>query len=141
MTSPNDSSPKVLLPLGGFSILVVDDHADTLEMEAVILGQAGAEVACADSVDRALQVATKRRPDLVLCDVGMPGKDGWTLPPALRSAFTLNGPALLLVALSAHASESDANEAMVRGYDLYLVKPIHPDHLVDALAKLLRRET
>ena len=141
MTSLNGSSPNASLPLGGFSILVVDDHADTLEVEAVILGHAGAEVVCADSVDGALQVATRRRPDLVLCDVGMPGKDGWALAPALRSAFTLEGPALLLVALSAHAGEIYASEAIERGYDLYLVKPIHPDRLVEALATLLRRDS
>jgi CheY-like chemotaxis protein len=141
VTSPSGPSHAPSLPLGGFSILVVDDHSDTLEVEAVILEHAGAEVVCADTVDRALQAVTNRRPDLVLCDVGMPGKDGWTLPPALRAAFTLDGPTLLLVALSAHAGESFANEAMARGYDLYLVKPIHPDHLVEALAKLLRRDS
>ena len=134
-----EGHPSASLPLRGLSVVVVEDDPDTLEIEGVILGQAGADVVCVDTVDRALAAVASHRPDVIISDVAMPGKDGWTLASALLSACQAEELRVPLVALSAHASNTDANEALGHGYDLYLVKPIHPDHLIEAVAQLVRR--
>ena len=70
--------------LEGFRILVVDDERDTCELFKFVLEEAGAIVGVALSADEALNALASRSFDLVLADIGMPGKDGYALIGAVR---------------------------------------------------------
>ena len=114
------SSPP--LSHGPLTILVVDDHNATRLAIASELDGAGHRVLEADSADWALELFRRHRPDLVLLDVEMPGRDGYWLAHALRQAEPGGWtPILFLTAMSRDESVWRGIEA---GGDDYLVKPV-----------------
>ena len=120
--------------LDGCSILVVEDNADTREMVAMILSNAGAAVRSVSSVAAAEAAMAGNTWDVLVSDVGMPDGDGYDLIRRIRahaSARTL--PA---VALSAHAMDGDARLSLNAGFDVHVPKPIDPDDLVRVVASL-----
>jgi CheY-like chemotaxis protein len=121
--------------LRGLRLLVVDDEADTRELLAFILKQAGAEVTTVGSVAHARVVLDDLRPDLIISDIGMPGTDGYALIRAVRNIADLTGvPAIALTAFAGTGPRMLAEEA---GFDLHLAKPVEPAVIVEAIAKLV----
>ncbi|MES2956586.1 MAG: response regulator [Pseudomonadota bacterium] len=123
--------------LTGVSLLVLDDDPDIRTTLALILRDRGAEVRLASSFDEALSEIAKRRPDILLSDIGMPGKDGYDLIREIRS--TENGTHLLAVAITSYTREQDRALALARGFDAHCSKPIQALSLVRTLQDLLRR--
>ncbi|HXU89069.1 MAG TPA: ATP-binding protein [Methylomirabilota bacterium] len=123
--------------LGGLHVLAVEDEPDTRELIATVLRQAGADVAVAASVDEALGVLTTSAPDVVLCDIAMPGRDGYEL---LREAR--RRPALArtpFVALTAHVQETDRRRTLAEGFEVHLPKPVDPVELVEVVRTISGR--
>src|SRR5205814_2189591 len=79
------SGPARKRILRGVRVLIVDDNADVRELITAVLEASGAEVATADSADHALQAVRTQRPDVLLCDLHMPGVDGFEFIHRLRS--------------------------------------------------------
>lgn len=135
-----DSSPAVLPPLpaislDGYRIVVVDDEADTRTLLASILREAGAAVTVADSVDEAMLRIELDQPQLLISDIGMPGKDGYELIRHLRARRSPDEvPALALTALASH---EDSVRCARAGYQMHLPKPISPRELLEAVNALL----
>jgi len=128
-------SPNGLI---GRRILVVDDEMDTLELVVTILKQAGAVVTAAGSVDEALLALENVQPDLVLCDIAMPGRDGFDLLYEVRR----RGGSLAqtpFVALTAHAQEAERRRTLAEGFALHIPKPVDPVELVEILRASARR--
>lgn len=71
-------------------------------------------------------MAARERPDLVLCDVGLPGLDGFQVARELRAAEL---GSMLLVALTGYAREEDRIRSRESGFDLHLAKPVEPREL------------
>src|SRR5439155_21414187 len=71
--------------LKGATVLIVDDELETRELLKTIVRGAGAETMTAPSVAGALAILERRRPDLILCDIGMPQEDGYSLIRKIRS--------------------------------------------------------
>jgi PAS domain S-box-containing protein len=128
-----ETAPGVLR---GIRILAVEDEADTRDLIAAILRQAGADVAVASSAEEALAALTTAPPDIVLCDVAMPGRDGYDL---LRDAKSRPGPEIPFVALTAHAQEGDRRRAIAEGFALHVAKPVDPAELVEVVRAMSRR--
>ena len=121
-------------------MLLVDDDLDTLDLERLVLEGAGATVACASSVDAALQEHRRRPAAIIVSDLAMPEQDGFALARTLRAAVASGAVAVPLLALSAHASASSRQHALAAGFDSFLTKPVHPGVLVDAVVSLLARK-
>jgi CheY-like chemotaxis protein len=122
--------------LEGFTIVVVDDDADTRELLASVFVSAGAVVRAAAGASEALELCTEVLPDALVSDIGMPGRDGYALIRDVRA--TLDGAApRLAVAVSAYASPPDRERAIAAGFDHHIAKPIDPDLLVQAVHRLL----
>ncbi len=102
-------------------ILVVEDTPDNMRLFRTILGRRGHEVVELTSGDRLLEVTAEARPDLVLLDIQLPGRDGYQLLADLRGSE--RGP-IKVVALTAHAYEADRSRAIDAGFDGYITKPI-----------------
>jgi PAS domain S-box-containing protein len=138
--SGGDREPEVsALPvLGGLRVLAVEDEPDTRELIATVLRQAGAEVAVAASVDEALGALQVSAPDVVLCDIAMPGRDGYDL---LREARRRPGPLARIpfVALTAHVHESDRRRNLAEGFDIHVAKPVDPVKLVEVVRHISGR--
>jgi signal transduction histidine kinase/ActR/RegA family two-component response regulator len=122
--------------LAGLTVVVVDDDEDTRELLSSVLGSAGATVDAAANAADALVLCTHLRPDALISDIGMPGRDGYSLIRDVHAALGGSVPRLS-VALSAYAAAHDRERAIAAGFDQHIAKPIDPDLLVQELHRLL----
>jgi CheY-like chemotaxis protein len=113
-------------------LLVVDDHPDAGEMLAVLLRCWGHDVELALDGPSALASVERRRPDLVLLDIGLPGMSGYDVAERLRSRPELRD--VLLVALTGYGQPEDKLRAARAGFAHHLVKPVDPAALQKLLA-------
>ena len=124
------------LRLSGLSVLVVDDDADSRALSALVLQRCGAVVATAADGSQAMQLLAQSRPDVLVCDIGLPGTDGFALLRHIRSLPPETGGGVPAIALTAFTRREDRTRAMAAGYQLYLAKPFDPDELVAAVGSL-----
>jgi two-component system response regulator AtoC len=117
-------------------ILIVDDDESLRESLALVLGAEGYETSLASSGEDALARLDDTLPDVVLCDLRMPGIDGLALLPDLAR----RRPDATLILMSAYGTEELALEAMRRGAYDYLAKPFQPSEVLLAIRKAQERE-
>jgi PAS domain S-box-containing protein len=131
--------------LEGVTVLLVEDDASTRDAMKQTLAHAGASVVPVASGDEALSVlervggalASTPAPNVIVCDLGLPGMSGHELLERLvRRSRALGQRPLPACAVSAHARDVDRQRAMAAGFDLYLAKPIEPDRLIEAVEDL-----
>ncbi|MGB3297452.1 MAG: PAS domain S-box protein [Phormidesmis sp.] len=123
--------------LSNLHILVVDDEADSQEITAFALEQAGAKVAIASNGADALAVIAQRLPDVIVSDIGMPEMDGYVLMQRIRSLPADSGGKVLAIALTAYAGEIDLKRAAQAGFQRHVAKPIDPEKLVAIVASMV----
>jgi CheY-like chemotaxis protein len=114
-------------------VVVIEDNADAAESLQLLLEMRGHEVAIAGDGLDGLERVRRFRPDVVLCDIGLPGRlDGYAVARELRAdpAFA----ALRLIALTGYGQAEDQRHAHEAGFDLHLTKPIDPAKLFAILA-------
>ena len=132
-----DMTAAAALPdLSGMRVLALDDDADSLEVLRTILLGAGAQVAVAGTAQEALDLLHAQRPQLLISDIGMPGMDGFEFIRRVRSIEDNELCMVPALALSAFARKEDRDRACACGYTDYLVKPVTPGMLVEAVAAL-----
>jgi len=117
-------------------VLIVEDHDDTREMLKTFLGMVGCHVIEAEDGDRALNVAEKARPDLILLDMKIPRLDGLTVTRLIRSHPNLHE--VPIVAVTGNATPQFQAEVLRAGCNYCLVKPIDFDRLEDLIQMLTR---
>jgi PAS domain S-box-containing protein len=122
------------IDLEGVTILAVDDQPDARELLRVVLERCHAKVITAASAEEALDLLESARPDIVLCDIGMPGKDGYGFIRDVRHRHD-QVPAL---AVTAFAHKEDRIRALRAGYQGQIAKPIEPAELVTMVAAFVR---
>jgi CheY-like chemotaxis protein len=108
-------------------VLVVDDNIDAAQSLTLLVGLWGYEVHSALNGAAALAEASSFRPDVVLCDLAMPGVDGCHVAESLRRHAAHAGT--LLVAVTAHGDDDNRRRAAYAGFHAHLVKPVEPDGL------------
>jgi CheY-like chemotaxis protein len=124
--------------LRGVRVLIVDDDPESLDVSAMVLRVAGAEVRTAAGAFRAYEVIQGWQPNVVLTDLAMPGEDGFMLIRAMRTVFGQRRVKVSIVALTAYGTPENRVRALQAGFDLYLTKPIDPRQLTYALAEVTR---
>jgi PAS domain S-box-containing protein len=122
--------------LGGLRILLVDDEADTLELLTLVLEQYGATVIAVSSSAEALEAMGRSLPDILVCDIGMPGEDGYALIGKVRARAAEQGGRLPAIALTAYARVEDRMRALAAGFQMHVPKPVEPVELVVVVASL-----
>ncbi len=122
--------------LAGLSVLVVENEDDTRELIARALAQAGANVAEAGSAAEALVLVDRERPDVLVCDIGMPGEDGLSLIRRLRAGEAAGSGALPAAALTAYAGPTDRARILAAGFQRHLPKPVDFAELRRTVAEL-----
>jgi PAS domain S-box-containing protein len=125
------------IQLTGLELLVVDDDPDTRGLLASLLARRGAAVRTARSVDEALELLGAFTPDVLVSDIGMPGRDGFDLIRAVRARSSAPLPA---VAVTAYARHSDQERALAEGFQAFVAKPVEPEDLVAVVARLAGRD-
>src|SRR5262245_5802306 len=111
-------------------VLVIEDNGDTRESLCLLLSLAGCEVRDAPDGTEGLRLALDWRPDAVVCDIGMPGLDGWEVARRVRRAL---GGAGLLAALTGYGQDEDRRRSLAAGFDHHLNKPADPGELLGLL--------
>lgn len=112
-------------------VLVVDDHADSADSLSLILIHLGHNVQTAYDGKIALAIARSFRPDVVLCDLGLPLMDGYEVARQLRELPETRDA--LLVALTGYGQEEDKNRSVKAGFHYHLIKPVGPESLQHVL--------
>jgi CheY-like chemotaxis protein len=118
----------------GLKILVVDDNEDWQVLLTVIFQEYQAEAKIAGSVDEAIEIIEEWQPDVLISDICMKEKDGYSLIRSIREKDELEGTFLPAVVLTAYAE--NRVEALEAGFQDVILKPFEPDELVAQLAKL-----
>src|SRR5579872_4464484 len=121
------------------SILVIDDDDDVRAVVVSTLTQAGFSVREARNGREGLQLVLAKRPDLIVCDVRMPGVDGYLTLAAIRQVPTT--AAIPFILMTGSEDKDGFRRGMVRGADDYLMKPFSPDELVEAVVSRFVRQT
>ncbi|MEA5623423.1 response regulator [Nostoc sp. UHCC 0251] len=132
------SSPVASTPLAGLRVLVVDDEADTRNFLSFMFEEYGAVATAVGSVDEALAVLEQAKPDILISDIGMSEKNGYTLIRKLRSLEPEKGGCIPAIALTAYTREEDRLEALSAGFQQHLSKPIDPTKLIAMVANILK---
>ena len=109
------------LPQPGRRVLIVDDDRDVAEGLRAALEIHTHEVAVAHNGPEALAAARLFKPDVVFCDIGLPGMNGYEVARAFRADGAFRS--ILLVALSGYAQSEDLAKASAAGFDQHLAKP------------------
>lgn len=117
------------------SILIVEDSPDNMKLFRTLLTLKGHEITGILGGDELFATLATQTPDLILMDIQMPGKDGYTLVGEIRAS---DHKALRVIALTANAMAGDMEKAIEAGFDGYISKPIDirkfPDQVARALA-------
>ncbi len=135
-------TPPSAYPLMGARILIVDDDTDTRNLLVFVLEEAGASVISMSSAIEALQRVTQASPkiDVLISDIGMPDMDGYMLMRRIKSHFAEQTHSQLpftAIALTAYAEEVNQQKALAAGFQHYLSKPVEPNDLITAIARLI----
>jgi CheY-like chemotaxis protein len=113
--------------LNDVHVLIVDDRADARELLRAMLAPTGARLTEASSAEQALKSIAADPPDLLLADVAMPRRDGYSLIREVR--HRPDGRRIRAIAVSAYARSADKKRALAEGFDGHVSKPVDAQEL------------
>lgn len=126
------------LDLTGNKFLVVEDDPDNRDLLMFVLQEEGAEVITAESAECALELLEQSQPDIILCDLTLPDRDGYSLIKQWRKREVELGlspiPAL---ALTGSVREQDQQRVCEAGFQLHVAKPFDIDQLLQIIAAVM----
>ena len=120
----------------GASILVVDDDPEIVAMLTTRLAHRGYQVTTASDGHRAIELAKREKPDLVLLDVMMPGKSGWEVARALKQDPVTQE--IKIVMGTAIGEQVNELTSPLYGADAYIDKPFEFDKLERVISDLIK---
>ena len=134
------SSPERAAPEANsdqLRVLVIDDNRDVLHLLSRLLTLGGHNVAVAKEGSPGVELARQFRPDLVLCDIGLPGEmNGYQVASALRAdPLTRNAH---LVAITGYGQAEDRRRALEAGFDRHVTKPLGHAELLNLIGELAK---
>jgi len=132
----NDAYEKITYAVtDGIATIALDDP-DTRKVMVLVLSGAGASVVTAGTAEEAMRQLVGNAFDVMLCDIGLPGEDGFSF---MRRARTMveAGRTLPSLAVSAFARTRDKQRARDAGFDGHIAKPVDPTELLRTLNQLL----
>jgi PAS domain S-box-containing protein len=132
------SSPPTIS--GSLRILLVEDHPINQRLTVCLLERRGHAVVVANNGKEALCAIAQQPFDLVFMDVQMPEMDGLEATAAIRARELEQGGHVPIIAMTAHALESDRERCLQAGMDDYLTKPVRPQQLFDSMTRFVPTE-
>jgi CheY-like chemotaxis protein len=119
------------------TVLLVEDNEDNRDIYTTLLRHVGYDVIEAIDGEHALQMVERQRPDIVLLDISLPKLDGWQVAQRLKANDDTRG--IPIAALTAHAYQSDRENAAAIGFEAYLAKPVEPRDVFQCVVDLIGR--
>ncbi|MGC9526423.1 MAG: hybrid sensor histidine kinase/response regulator [Limnospira sp.] len=135
---PPAPSPSTDADLTGIKVLAVDDSEDCRELLAAVLGTCGAEIRVVASGAEVLADLGDFNPDVLICDIGMPDMDGYTLLRQIRNLPDTRRKNIPAIALTAFARAEDRRRAVELGFQQHVAKPIQLEELIGAIGQLVK---
>ncbi|HEX7955128.1 MAG TPA: ATP-binding protein [Burkholderiales bacterium] len=123
---PARREPQRRAPSRPRNILVIDDNVDAAKTLAILLRTKGHEVREAFDGEHAIAIASEFNPEVVVCDVAMPGMSGYEVATRLRKMFPAG---LTLIAVSGYGAQEDRERSRRATFDVHLVKPANIEEL------------
>jgi CheY-like chemotaxis protein len=130
--APQPPAEAVVTP-PHLKVLVIDDNPDVAEALAALLEFDGHEIRMAHDGDSGLRMAATFTPDVVFCDIGMPGMSGHEVAARLR--LDPKHESTLLVAVTGWGNEDDKRLSVEAGFDMHFTKPISSEQVEFVLAR------
>jgi PAS domain S-box-containing protein len=127
---PLELPPTPAVSLSNISVLVVDDEPDARKVLKHLLESAGASVFLAQSAEEGMQLLLTESLDVLICDIGMPDEDGYSLIQRIRGLDRDEKCEVAAVALTAYARSGDRTQAIRAGFQNHLPKPVEPAELL-----------
>ena len=134
--SPLSAATTEDLRIEGFKVLIVDDDRESREVMLEALRGDGASVFAVTSASEAIVALRVFKPDVVLSDIAMPGRDGYAVLAGVRAFETELGRHVPVAAVTAYARPEDRARAIAAGFDEYVAKPVDPAALAFVVATL-----
>jgi len=122
--------------LSNLTIVVVEDHDDTRRFLGNFLGRLGANVVLARNAVEGVEAVKTSRPNLVLCDIKMPGRDGFEVLSEIRAIGPAAGGSVPVIAMSALVTHASAR-MLDAGFQACLPKPFTPHKLLQTILTVL----
>src|SRR5213593_4843674 len=116
--------------------MVIEDNPMNLELMTYLLQSFGHTVLPHDDGEGAVDLVREQRPDLVICDIQLPGIDGCEIARQLKADPRV--AEIPLIAVTAYAMVGDRDKLLDAGFDGYLSKPIEPSRFVSQIQEYLR---
>ncbi|MGO9602934.1 MAG: ATP-binding protein [Candidatus Binataceae bacterium] len=126
--------------LESISALVVDDDSERREALRSLLTSLGASVMAVGTVESAIAVLAKMKPDVLISDLGMPGRDGHSLVKEIRAREKETGFSrrMPVIALTAYGRVENKVAIFSSGFDSHVVKPVDPAELAAVIKQLVK---
>jgi CheY-like chemotaxis protein len=119
-------------PTPSYRVLIVDDNVDAATTLAMMFGVWKHDVQVVHDGQSALEAAERYQPDIVLLDIGLPGKNGYEVAQELRRRPAFDQT--LLAAITGYGQEEDRRQSEAAGFDRHLVKPVEARFLRELLS-------
>ncbi|MGH7928628.1 MAG: ATP-binding response regulator, partial [Candidatus Binatia bacterium] len=115
-------------------VLIMEDNPTAASCLELFLTQAGYDVEVANNGRAGTELAGRFQPEIVLCDIGLPGMDGYAVARALRARPEFGRT--YIIAVSGYGQQDDKRRALEAGFDMHMTKPIDLNELVTILSSL-----
>jgi CheY-like chemotaxis protein len=115
-------------------VLVIEDNVDAADSLRDYLELGGHEVLVAYTGPEGVEAAARFLPNIVVCDIGLPGMSGWEVARAIRSGAS--GPPPRLIAITGYGTDEDRRRSTEAGFEVHLTKPIDVSVLDSLLGPL-----
>lgn len=120
-------------------MLVVEDDLDNKDLLVFALEAEGAQVTAVESAQQALEILEHTRPSIMLCDIALPGENGYSLIKSWREREAILGVTPIpAIAVTAFVRDQDKQNALAAGFDLHVSKPIDIDQVPQIITELIR---
>ena len=133
-SAPDSPAPESRVDRRPLDLLLVEDNSDIAETLVELLAAVGHQVRRVSSAEAALDTLSQHPPDVLLCDIGLPGMDGIELAKRLRQDERFH--ALKLVAMTGFGDASTRDRVVQAGFDRMLIKPVSLDSLSHCLSRV-----
>ena len=124
--------------VSGITALVVEDHVDSARLLVAALEPFGVRVVTSHSVEDARQIMSTITPDIVICDLHLPGESGIDFIRWLRSRPREHGGQIPAIAVTSFYERFGVRETRAAGFDMFVRKPLDPMEIVHAVEVLTR---
>lgn len=118
-------------PSGAIRVVAIDDEADILRLIRIKLTKEGFDVSTASDGEEGVKKVLSEKPDVMVVDVMMPGKDGYQVVAEVKKKLGDKAPVAIM--LTSKAEEADMRRGLSVGADDYITKPFSPSELVERI--------